>query len=84
MRGGQILWVQIVLLTIQAAMQWVTRQFGFQARLGEPLFVAAGWPIYCPPAFFLWRYLYDAYAPSIFAKGAIIMLGEEPTPKPLL
>jgi type IV secretion system protein VirD4 len=77
MHGGQILLGQIalvftiVLLTTWAATQWVAWQLGFQAQLGEPWFVVAGWPIYYPPAFFWWCF-YDAYAPSIFVEGAII------------
>jgi type IV secretion system protein VirD4 len=78
MRGGQILWGQIalvsiiVLLTTWAATQWTAWQLGFQAQLGEPWFVVAGWPIYYPPAFFWWWYFYDAYAPKVFVDGAII------------
>ncbi|MCX5512876.1 conjugal transfer protein TraG [Kaistia algarum] len=78
MRGGQILWGQIALvftiigLTTWAATQWTAWRLGFQAQLGEPLLVLAGWPIYYPPAFFWWWYFYDAYAPSIFIEGAII------------
>ena len=78
MRGGQILWGQIalvsiiVLLTTWAATQWTAWQLGFQAQLGEPWFMVAGWSIYYPPAFFWWWYFYDAYAPSIFVEGAII------------
>src|SRR5262245_29108989 len=29
-------------------------------------------PVYPPPAFFLWWYWFDAYAPTIFVEGAII------------
>ena len=78
MRGGQILWGQIalvftvILLTTWAATQWTAWRLGFQAQLGEPLFILAGCPIYYPPAFFWWWYFYDAYAPSIFIEGAII------------
>ncbi|ONH84055.1 conjugal transfer protein TraG [Roseomonas mucosa] len=78
MRGGQILWGQIalvsiiILLTTWAATQWTAWQLGFQAQLGEPWFMVAGWPIYYPPAFFWWWYFYDAYAPKVFIEGAII------------
>ncbi|MFB2552743.1 conjugal transfer protein TraG [Ensifer soli] len=78
MRGGQILWGQIalvsiiILLTTWAATQWTAWQLGFQAQLGEPWFMVAGWPIYYPPAFFWWWYFYDAYAPKVFVEGAII------------
>ena len=78
MRGGQILWGQIalvsitILLTTWAATQWTAWQLGFQAQLGEPWFMVASWPIYYPPAFFWWWYFYDAYAPKVFVEGAII------------
>ena len=78
MRGGQILWGQIalvsiiILLTTWAATQWTAWQLGFQAQLGEPWFMVAGWPIYYPPAFFWWWYFYDAYAPTVFVEGAMI------------
>jgi type IV secretion system protein VirD4 len=78
MRGGQILWGQIalvsiiILLTTWAATQWTAWQLGFQAQLGEPWFMVASWPIYYPPTFFWWWYFYDAYAPKVFIEGAII------------
>jgi len=78
MRGGQILWGQIALVSIiillmtWAATQWTAWQLGFQAQLGAPWFMVAGWPIYYPPTFFWWWYFYDAYAPKVFVKGAII------------
>ena len=78
MRGGRILWGQIVVvLTIVlvmtwAATQWTAWRLGFQAQLGEPWFELAGWPVYYPPAFFWWWFSFDAYAPSIFTEGGII------------
>jgi type IV secretion system protein VirD4 len=78
MRGGQILWGQIalvsiiILLTTWAATQWTAWQLGFQEQLGEPWFMVASWPIYYPPTFFWWWYFYDAYAPKVFIEGAII------------
>ncbi|MFG1306848.1 conjugal transfer protein TraG [Xanthobacter autotrophicus] len=78
MRGGRILWGQIaVVLTIVFVMMWLATQWtawrlGFQAQLGTPWFELAGWPIYCPPAFFWWWFSFDAYAPAIFTEGGII------------
>lgn len=78
MRGGRILWGQItvvfaiVLLTTWAATQWTAWRLGFQPQLGRPWFELAGWPIYHPPVFFWWWFSYDAYAPAIFAEGAMI------------
>ena len=41
-------------------------------QLGPSWFELAGWPIYYPPAFFWWWYFYDAYAPGVFVRGAVI------------
>ena len=78
MRGGRILWGQItvvftiVLVMTWAATQWTAFRLGFQPQLGTPWFELAGWPVYYPPAFFWWWFSFDAYAPAIFVKGAII------------
>ena len=78
MRGGRILWGQIVVvltivfITTWAATQWTAWRLGFQPQLGSPWFELAGWPIYYPPVFFWWWFSYDAYAPAIFTEGAII------------
>ena len=78
MRGGRILWGQIVIvLTIVfvmtwAATQWTAWRLGFQPQLGSPWFELAGWPIYYPPAFFWWWFSFDAYAPAIFMEGAAL------------
>ena len=78
MRGGRILWGQIIvvfsitLITVWAATEWVAFRLGFQPQLGNPWFDVAGWPVYYPPAFFWWWFSFDAYAPGIFTEGAII------------
>ena len=78
MRGGRILWGQIivvltiVVVMVWAATQWVAFRLGFQPQLGDPWFDVAGWPFYYPPAFFWWWFSYDAYAPGIFTEGAFI------------
>ena len=78
MRGGRILWGQIivvftiVVVMVWAATQWVAFRLGFQPQLGNPWFEVAGWPFYYPPAFFWWWFSYDAYAPGIFTEGAFI------------
>ena len=78
MHGTKILWGQILaacltaLLFVWAATQWTAWRLGFQAQLGAPWFDLGGWPVYPPPAFFLWWYWYDAYAPGVFVEGAII------------
>ena len=78
MSATRILWGQItvvfliVLFTIWGATQYVAWSLGFQAQLGPPWFVLAGWPVYYPPAIFWWWYFYEAYAPGIFAEGGLI------------
>ncbi|MBU2031556.1 MAG: conjugal transfer protein TraG [Alphaproteobacteria bacterium] len=78
MRGGRILWGQIVivftivLVMTWAATQWTAWRLGFQPQLGDPWFDLAGWPVYYPPAFFWWWFSFDAYAPAIFVEGGII------------
>jgi type IV secretion system protein VirD4 len=78
MRGGRILWGQIVvvfaiaLVMTWAATQWTAWRLGFQAQLGNPWFELVGWPVYYPPAFFWWWFSFDAYAPSIFTEGSFI------------
>jgi type IV secretion system protein VirD4 len=78
MRGGRVLWGQIivvcliVLVTTWAATQWTAWRLGFQAQLGMPWFELGGWPVYYPPAFFWWWYFYDAYAYAVFFEGAAI------------
>ena len=70
---GQILAVSLIVLsTTWTATEWTAWQLGFQAQLGEPWFALFGWPVYYPPSFFMWWYFYDAYAPAIFVRGAII------------
>jgi type IV secretion system protein VirD4 len=70
---GQILVVSsIVLITIWGATQWTAWRLGYQPQLGTPWAHLAGLPLYPPPAFFLWWYWFDAYAPRIFVEGACI------------
>ncbi|MFG1293649.1 conjugal transfer protein TraG [Xanthobacter oligotrophicus] len=78
MSATKILWGQvivvflIVLVTTWAATQYVAWRLGFQAQLGPPWFSLAGVPVYFPAAFFAWWFSYDAYAPEIFNRGAVI------------
>jgi type IV secretion system protein VirD4 len=62
----------IVLLTTWGATEWTAWQLGFQSQLGAPWFKLLGIPVYYPPEFFAWWYFYDAYAPSIFVRGAYV------------
>ncbi|WP_168075219.1 conjugal transfer protein TraG [Caulobacter sp. SSI4214] len=81
MSGTKILWGQILvvgllaLAGVWAATQWTAWQLAYQARLGPPWFWLGDWPIYPPPAFFVWWFVYDAYAPSVFVRGAFIAAG---------
>ena len=78
MSATRILWGQllvvslIVLAAIWGATQWTAWKLGYQAQLGPAWAEVAGVPLYPPPAFFVWWYWYDAYAPDIFTQGAMI------------
>lgn len=78
MSATKILWGQvlavfaIVLLCVWGATEWVAWRLAFQPELGAPWFRLFGFPFYLPPAFFWWWYGFDAYAPQVFAEGAII------------
>jgi type IV secretion system protein VirD4 len=79
MSATRILWGQIVivllivLVTTWGATQWTAWRLGFQPQLGQPWFhLSPGIPVYLPPAFFAWWFLYAAYAPRIFLEGAWI------------
>jgi type IV secretion system protein VirD4 len=77
MSATKILWGQIlvvfaiVLATTWTATQWTAWRLGYQ-QLGDPWFVVGKLPLYSPPAFFLWWFSFDAYAPRIFFEGAMI------------
>ncbi len=81
MFAGRILWGQIGLVLalvaagVWGATQWTAWRLGYQAGLGEPWMVLGGLPLYPPPAFFLWWFVYDAYAPQIFLEGAAVVVG---------
>lgn len=64
--------LSIIMLTMWGATQWVASELGFQAALGRPWFLIDGYPIYKPWRLFQWWYAYEAYAPSVFARGGLI------------
>lgn len=78
MSATKILWGQVLVVTLIAlaavwgATQWTAWRLGYQPQLGGPWATLAGVPLYPPPAFFLWWYWFDAYAPNVFVEGAII------------
>ncbi len=78
MSATKILWGQIlvvlliVLATTWAATQWTAWRLGYQPQLGLAWAHMGGMPLYPPPAFFVWWYWFDAYAPRIFVEGAVI------------
>jgi type IV secretion system protein VirD4 len=79
MSGARILWGQMIvvltmiLLSWWLATEWVAWQLAFQPELGSPWFVLFhSWAIYPPPMIFWWWYVFDAYAPHIFAQGGWI------------
>jgi type IV secretion system protein VirD4 len=62
----------IVIASTWGATQWTAATLGFQARLGEPWFVVASYPVYLPWRLFEWWFAYEAYAPEIFEEGGAI------------
>ena len=78
MSGTKILWGQllvvsaITLAAIWGATQWTAAALGYQPELGPPWFMVGDWPLYPPPAFFWWWFSFDAYAPTVFLRGAAI------------
>ena len=73
---GQIIVVfTTIILTTWYATQWVALQFDYDAYLGAPWFTVSNHKIYLPWRLFEWWYSFDAYAPSVFAKGGQIAAG---------
>ena len=73
---GQIVLVfTTIILTTWYATQWVALQFDYDAYLGAPWFTVSDYKIYFPWRLFEWWYSFDAYAPSVFAKGGQIAAG---------
>jgi len=78
MQGSKVLWLTAILVASVAlgavwwATQWTATALGQQPGLGPPWFILSGHPVYPPPAFFWWWFVYDAYAPKIFLRGALI------------
>jgi type IV secretion system protein VirD4 len=81
MSGTKILWGQILVVCLLAlagiwlATEWTAWRLGFQPQLGPPWFRLGSWPVYPPPAFFVWWFIYEAYAPEVFARGAFMAAG---------
>lgn len=81
MSGTKILWAQIIVVFAVAlagvwiATQWTATSLGYQAGLGPAWFMVGEQPIYPPPAFFIWWFVYEAYAPAVFARGAFVAAG---------
>ena len=78
MQGSKVLWLTAILVAGVAlgavwwATQWTAAALGHQPGLGPPWFILSGHPVYPPPAFFWWWFVYDAYAPNVFLRGAAI------------
>jgi type IV secretion system protein VirD4 len=64
--------VVLVLGSSWTATQWTAAQLGYQEALGSPWQVIAGYPVYLPIAFYGWWFVYDAYAPAVFLRGAVV------------
>ena len=70
---GQIVIVLgIVLASLSLAAQWTAAALGYQPQLGRPWTVFAGMPLYEPWRFFVWWFEFDAYAPDVFVRGAMV------------
>lgn len=63
MSGTKILWGQIALVLSLIVLSW------WAATLVRAVSSLA---VYAPPLFFWWWYVFDAYAPNVFARGAWI------------
>ena len=78
MQGSKVLWLTAIVVAAVAlgavwwATQWTAAALGHQPGLGPPWFTIGEHPIYPPPAFFWWWFVYDAYAPKVFVRGAFI------------
>ena len=78
MSGTKILWDQmlgalvIVLRGCWAATEWTAWRLGFQSALGAPWVRMGSARLYQPQMFFAWWYHFSAYAPGVFAEGAVI------------
>ena len=62
----------VIVLAVWTATEWTAWQLGWSARLGDPWFVLANYPVYAPWAFFGWWFSFDAYAPDVFDRGGQI------------
>jgi len=78
--AGKIFWGQVLLVLALAfagtwaATEWTAWRLAWQPQLGAPWVTVFGWRLYPPWAFFGWWLVYDAYAPRIFVKGALIAI----------
>jgi type IV secretion system protein VirD4 len=62
----------VVIGGLWVATQWTATALGYQPQLGAAWFDLLGWPVYYPWRFFEWWYAFDAYAPPIFNRAAVI------------
>lgn len=73
---GQILIVfGVVFAGMWAATQYAAGALGYPPQLGAPWFEIGGAPLYMPWRIFEWWYVYEAYAPAIFARAGMIAAG---------
>ena len=70
---GQVLVVfALVVAGLAAATQYVAAELGYQSQLGHPWTTLFDTPVYEPWRFFVWWFVFDAYAPDIFVHGGFI------------
>ncbi|MGE3871359.1 MAG: conjugal transfer protein TraG [Parvibaculaceae bacterium] len=73
--GQGCLVISIVAGGMWASTQWAATMLGNQPRLGEPLVMLVGHPIYHPWRLFEWWFAYEAYAPAVFRKAGMLAAG---------
>ena len=61
-----------VVFGVWAATQWAAAQLGYQPALGSPWFLIFAWPVYRPWQLFIWWYVFDAYAPTVFFRSGCL------------
>lgn len=80
-RGVHVFWGHIVtalsfsFLGLWAATQYCAWALGYQAVLGQPLFVLSDYPVYAPWQWLVWLYHFEAYAPWVFDRASWIVVG---------
>ncbi len=70
--GQGFLVLAVAVGSVWGATQWSASVLDYQPGLGSPWLEFGGVFIYHPWRFFEWWYAYDAHAPGVFLRGAVI------------